>query len=93
MPSASSIDDDNFILTSTTGKVKRYMTSELERMIEEVEELEEELRNSLAPFLRSMFGHFYKFRSIFTNAVSCVAELDCLNSLACLSAKKKMCKP
>ena len=43
-----------------------------------------------------MFAKFYENRSIFSNAVSCIGELDCLCALADVSADDSfgpMCKP
>lgn len=43
-----------------------------------------------------MFRRFYDHRIIFTNAVSCIGELDCLCALADVSADTSsgvMCKP
>ena len=54
------------------------------------------LQNSLIPFLRAMFQRFYEHRTIFSNAASCVAELDCLCALADVSGDNTngvMCKP
>jgi DNA mismatch repair ATPase MutS len=61
-------------------------------LVSALEEKEEILNNSLAPFIRGIFGRFYKYRGIFQNVCSCVAELDCLNALAIVSAAPKMCK-
>lgn len=35
-----------------------------------------------------MFGRFYKYRNIFTRAVQCAAELDCLCALAAISSNQ-----
>lgn len=43
-----------------------------------------------------MFGRFYENRAIFSNAVSCIGELDCLCALADVSSDDTfgpMCKP
>ena len=50
----------------------------------------------MIPFLRAMFAKFYENRAIFSNAVSCIGELDCLCALADVSADDSfgpMCKP
>lgn len=93
LPSTVKVDENEFDFTSQADRKKRYRTDHLSELVERLEEQEERLNNSLSPFLRNMFRQFYKFRRVFQNAVSCVAELDCLNSLASVSAHKKMCKP
>jgi len=48
------------------------------------------------PFLRTIFKRFYEHRALFSNAVGCIGELDCLCSLAIVSADESqgpMCKP
>jgi DNA mismatch repair ATPase MutS len=62
-------------------------------LITRLEDTEEELNKELLPFIRAMFKKFYENRSLFTNAVSCVGELDCLCALAVVSGKEKMCRP
>ena len=72
------------------------MTTILEEMTAELEEAEQILEKSLVPFLRVMFCRFYEHRTIFSNAASCVGELDCLCALADVSADSSngvMCKP
>ena len=57
---------------------------------------EDILKDALVPFLRAIFHRFYENRAIFSNAVSCIGELDCLCSLADISADHSfgpMCKP
>ena len=82
-----------------SGKVKskkRYVTSALEQLTEELQEVEEYLKDALVPFLRTIFKKFYEYRTLFSNAVSCIGELDCLCSLATVSADSSqgpMCKP
>jgi DNA mismatch repair protein MSH6 len=70
-----------------------YQTDELRDLITKLEDSEEELKNELLPFLRSLFKSFYDFKSQFTNTTSCIGELDCLCSLALVSSKKGMCRP
>ena len=72
------------------------MTQTLEDLTEQLQEVEADLQNSLIPFLRAMFKRFYEHRAIFSNAASCVAELDCLCALAFVSGDDThgpMCKP
>ena len=72
------------------------MTNILEDLTSELEEAELILEKSLVPFLRVMFRRFYEHRTIFSNAATCVGELDCLCALAEVSADTStgvMCKP
>jgi DNA mismatch repair ATPase MutS len=61
-------------------------------LVSALEEKQEILNNSFARYIRVIFGLFHKYRGIFQNVCSCVAELDCLNALAVVSAAPKMCK-
>ena len=72
------------------------MTEALDQFTEELEAAEKILSEGLIPFLRGMFRKFYDYRSVFSNAVTCVAELDCLCALGDVSADDSsgpMCKP
>lgn len=72
------------------------MTQALEDLTEELQLEEEVLNDSLKPFLRAMFRKFYDYRAIFSNATSCIGELDCLCTLSVVSADTRygpMCKP
>ena len=65
-------------------------------MIEQLEEAEDQFKDALVPFLRTMFHKFYENRDIFSLAVQCAAELDCLCALATVSSNEQfgpMCKP
>jgi DNA mismatch repair ATPase MutS len=58
----------------------------LSKIINELEAAEENLKNALIPFLNKMFDKFFESRVLFTRAIQCVAELDCLNALAIISS-------
>ena len=88
--------NDDYILTGTIRGKKRYMTDELNEMIEKLTEAEGELKNSLVPFIRNMFRKFYEYRQVFTNVVGVMGELDCLCALATVSGDESggpMCRP
>ena len=61
------------------------MTEALREFVEELEEAEEYLKTSLIPFLRTMFHKFYEYRLMFSAAVNCFGELDCLCALSVVS--------
>jgi DNA mismatch repair ATPase MutS len=56
------------------------------RIIHKLEEAEENLKDAMIPFLMKMFGKFFESRELFTRAIECVAELDCLSALAIISS-------
>ncbi len=87
---------DHYINTSNAKGRKRYQTDDLRNMIETLEEKEEHFKDALVPFLREMFKKFYENREIFTRAVQCAAELDCLCALSIISSFEDygpMCRP
>ena len=55
-------------------------------IINELEDAEDKFKDALIPFLRTMFGKFYASKEIFTKALQCTAELDCLCALAVISS-------
>ncbi|CDW72387.1 dna mismatch repair protein msh6 [Stylonychia lemnae] len=82
--------------TSTRNGFERFHTQELKRMIEELEECEESLQNTLSPFIYALFQRFYQSKGMWDATVSVLAELDCLASLAMASsngATTQMCRP
>ena len=62
LPGKVEVDDDNFVLTSKVQGKNRYQTDELRDLISSLEEKEEILNQALAPFIRGIFGRFYKYR-------------------------------
>lgn len=95
-PSKHEVDLEEFTLTSKTRDKDRYLTETLQEMTEELQEAENCLKDSLVPFLRAMFHKFYENRAVFSNAVACIGELDCLCTLADVSGDDSfgpMCKP
>jgi len=80
----------DFYCTGKKGRTVRYQTQEMYNLIEKLEEAEDEFKNSLVPFLRSMFRTFYRQRDVFMSALQCAAEIDCLCTLACVSADQSL---
>ena len=96
VPDRYKLDPDEYIASSKAKGKQRYVTETIEQLTEELEAAEEVLKEALVPFLRTMFRRFYQYRSIFSNAVACISELDCLCALADVSADDSsgpMCKP
>ena len=44
------------------------------------------MEDALIPLLRTMFSKFFESKELFTRAIECTAELDCLNALAMISS-------
>jgi len=61
------------------------MTHELENKIASLEKAEEELKEAITPFVLALFTRFLDSRHLWQPAVSVLAELDCLASLAVAS--------
>ena len=93
IPQSVKVDNTMFYQTQKKGKFVHYQTDELRDLITKLEDAEEDLNANLLPFIRTMFKKFYEQRTLFCNVVSCIAELDCLSSLAVVSSQKNMCKP
>jgi DNA mismatch repair protein MSH6 len=53
------------------------------------------LREAFAPFITSLFQKFHESKFIWDAAVSIIAEIDCLASLAIVSSQFEgvMCRP
>lgn len=64
-------------------------------MVDDLEVLEEELKNCLMPFICMMFSKFHEERHLWLGTLSIISELDCLASLAITSgsAEGPMCRP
>ena len=89
-------DEDEYIMINKLKGRKRYATQQLQDLTEELQDAEEKLNDSLKPFIRGMFRKFYQYRTVLSNAVGCIAELDCLCTLADVSSDDSrgvMCKP
>ena len=47
----------------------------------------------MIPIIRDLFARFYSYRDYWSNAISCISELDVLCALATYSRQAGMCKP
>ena len=83
----------DFVFTSKSNKYKRYQNKELTELVEQLENSEEALKNAISPFLSKLFRKFYKKQYLWSEFISCIAEVDCLMSLATVSKKDEMVKP
>ncbi|CAI2370987.1 unnamed protein product [Moneuplotes crassus] len=76
--------------TSSRKGFHRFHTPEIRELVEELEAAEEAQNEALVPFICSIFSHFYSKKEIWDRLTSCLSELDCLCSLACVSMDEKM---
>lgn len=76
-----------FEYTSSRKGFQRFLTPEIKKWVDELESAEEILKQAIIPFICSLFSHFHSKSDIWSRAVSCLAELDCLCSLANYSMK------
>lgn len=51
------------------------------------------MKECLIPFIRKMFKKFYDNKEIFSKAIHCLSELDCLCSLGALADDETMVRP
>lgn len=64
------------------GNRKRYVCDKLLILSKRLSETERIFKKRMVPVIRDMFVRFYSNREHWTNAVTCIAELDALCSLA-----------
>jgi len=85
---------ENYIETSKSKKYTRYQTQELGDLVDQLQEAEENLKDAISPFLSRLFRKFYKKQYLWTDFISCIAEVDCIMSLAEVSkVEDDMVKP
>ena len=65
LPEKVKVDAMDFTQTNKVKGKKRYVSDELSEFVEKLEQAEADLKNSLVPFLKSMFSRFYEFRQVF----------------------------
>ncbi|CEM12621.1 unnamed protein product [Vitrella brassicaformis CCMP3155] len=91
-----SVDRQSVDVTSSKKGYVRFHTPEIKRLIGELEDEEESLKNSYYPFLQRLFREFYEAYDFYCAAVRITAEIDCLISLAKASLGSgdgPMCRP
>ncbi len=78
-----------FAIMSKRKGFIRFYSPEIEENLKEMSRLEEELKGVLVPFICAFFKKFYENNSVWRQLISCLAELDCLCSLARLALSMK----
>ena len=67
--------------------MRRFITWEIRRKMEELDTAEIKMRASIMPFICSLFSYFHTKKQVWTQVVACLAEVDALCSLALVSGK------
>lgn len=64
-------------------------------MVEELEVIEERLKDTLSPFLQAIFARFHNEKQVWDSTINLLTELDCLASLSIVSGQGdgSMCRP
>jgi len=74
-----------FVITSKRSGYLRFHTPQIEEYMGSLFRLENEFQQILIQFIVELFQKFYQRHSYWQQVVSCLAELDCLCSLARLA--------
>jgi len=84
----------DYVVTSKRKGVVRFHTPEIEVQLQELFNYEMELQGALVVFMADYFRKFYDRKVYWDQIVACLAELDCLCSLAQFSkTMPSCCKP
>ncbi|CAF3104902.1 unnamed protein product [Rotaria sp. Silwood2] len=87
------LDDDYELMSSRKG-FKRYYTSELRELIEELTESEKKKELALKDTTSSLFRHFDSHHDTFQRVLNCLSTLDVLLSFTAYSQSySDMCRP
>ena len=77
---------EGYILTTSKKGYLRFHTKEIMKNVEKLEEVEEQLKDVTNNLNTELFKHFYNQNKIINHFINAVAEIDCLTSLAFISA-------
>ena len=84
----------DYVVTSKRKGFVRYHTPEIEATLQELFGFEMDLQRALVVFMADYFRKFYDKKIYWDQIVACLAELDCLCSLAQFSkSMPSCCKP
>ena len=86
---------EGYILTTSKKGYLRFHTKEIIRNVENLEEKEENLKEITKSLNTELFKQFYNQHKIINHFINAVSEIDCLTSLAFISAvdPDKFCRP
>lgn len=84
----------DFVIVSKRKGFLRFHTPTIETELAKLVHCEDEYTRLLIPFVHKYFVKFYQYHTVWQQLISCLAELDCLCSLASLaSSMKTKCLP
>eukprot|EP00347_Sterkiella_histriomuscorum_P021958 403332180 len=85
----------DFEFTSQRNGYQRFHTKEIKQYVEELEVVEEKLKDDLTPFLCALFQKFHEHKDLWNRTMNVITELDCLCSLSIVSGQSvgDMCRP
>ena len=84
---------EEFEMKSSKKGTKRFWTEEIEEQVAVYIEGKAEQERALGGVASKLFGDFSSRFALWRNGVGAAAELDCLLSLAAVSAAPHMCRP
>lgn len=95
MVSGKNSKPKDFEFSSKKDNRERFVTSKIKKMVEELEEAEERLKNAMNMFSHFLFSFFHKNYKVWDRFIEGLATLDCLCSLSLTSflADGDMCRP
>ena len=83
-----------FTITSKKKGIIRYHIPAIEKLLTRMDDLELKLNKLLVEFIIGYFRRFYERKAYWNQVILCLAELDCLCSLASLTNQMKTsCRP
>eukprot|EP00347_Sterkiella_histriomuscorum_P024111 403332270 len=87
--------DFELVKTSTAQVNLKFITSKIRTYVSELEDAEYNIKIAIMPFICSIFEIFRQKRRIWSQIVSCLAEIDCLASMAIVSQSSDglTCRP
>lgn len=80
-------------ITSCRKGYVRFQTEEIKRLVEKHDQLEQEKKDLLYPFMARLFSEANGAKNLFSSLIDRIAQIDCLLALAKVSAGKNWSRP
>ena len=77
----------DFEFTSQRKGYERFHTPVIKKLVDQLEDAEETLKEAMVPFLCAIFSRFHEQKDVWTRAINVLTEVDCLASLAIASGQ------
>lgn len=92
---AGKLRPTDYELTSARKGYERFLTPTIKSLVCRLEKAEEGLKSAFKPYLAKTFAQLVAYRPLILEAISAVAELDCLCALAkaARSYQQDLCAP